>query len=398
MNNKTLSWMIYASMMSLALGLFTSITFLALTHIFILIPALYFIPRTNFKSWSKSQLFLLALIGAVIVSILVNQDIAVAGYKPLTKMKYYLIALLSITPLSFYFRNLENQADHDKKITWLLWALMGTTTLAGLSGMFGLFFGYNLLKLKALAYDRNYGLAGMPLNYAHNLAFFQIILAGMILYRDEVKKYINQGVLYFVFGINLFALYTTYSRGPVLAFLVAVPFFFFKKNKKLFIATSVLLLLLGYGAYELAGTSVIRPQSNVERVSQWKTAIVGFKERPIFGLGYLNFEKMCPSLKRTYGIESQNFCGHAHNNFLEMLASTGVIGFIFFMLWQIFWFVEMLKRDDLIAKIAVPFIVVFVVGGLTQATFTLGANLFFIMPVYALTQVNLKAYTNEICC
>ena len=47
----------------------------------------------------------------------------------------------------------------------------------------------------------------------------------------------------------------------------------------------------------------------------------------------------------------------------------------------------MMKRDDLVAKIGVAFIVVFVVGGLTQATFTLGANLFFIMPVYAVTMI-----------
>jgi O-antigen ligase len=70
------------------------------------------------------------------------------------------------------------------------------------------------------------------------------------------------------------------------------------------------------------------------------------------------------------------------------LASTGIVGFIFFMLWQIFWFIEMYKREDLIAKIAIPFIVAFVVGGLTQATFTLGANLFFIMSFYTLTQLN----------
>ena len=106
---------IYASLMCLALGLFTSITFLALTHIFIVIPCIYFLPKTNFKEWSKSQWFLLAMIVAIILSVLVNQDIAVAGYMPLTKIKYYLIALLSIAPFSYYFKTLEKSEDHDDK-------------------------------------------------------------------------------------------------------------------------------------------------------------------------------------------------------------------------------------------------------------------------------------------
>lgn len=386
-NEKNLNWLVYASLMALCLGLFTSMTFLALNHIFIIIPCLYFISKTNFKSWSKSQWFLLAMIGAIIISVLVNQDIAVEGYKPLTKVKYYLIALLSIAPLSFYFRNLESQPDHDKKITWLLWALIGSTTLVSISGMGAVFLGYNFLKLKVGFVDRNGGVAGMLMNYAHNMAFFMVILTGLIIYREEVKRYINPNVLCGAWVINLLGLYTTYTRGAWLAFLVAVPFFFFRKNPKLFAITFAALIIVGFGAYKLAGKSVIRPLSEVERTSQWKAAFMGFQERPVFGLGYLNFEKMAIPLKKKYNLQAQYFGGHAHNNYFEMLASTGLIGFIFFMLWQISWFIEMFKRDDLIAKIAIPFIVVFVVAGLTQATFTLGANLFFIMPVYALMQV-----------
>lgn len=95
---------IYASLMCLALGLFTSMTFLALTHIFILVPCLYFIPRTNFKAWNKSAWFLLGLIVAIVISIVVNQDIMELGYKPITKVKYYLIALLSIAHSQLFLK------------------------------------------------------------------------------------------------------------------------------------------------------------------------------------------------------------------------------------------------------------------------------------------------------
>ena len=197
---------------------------------------------------------------------------------------------------------------------------------------------------------------------------------------------------------NLLYFYLTYTRGAWLALVIALPFYFFEKKNKLFIISLISLIIvgIGVGAYKLAGDSVVRPRSDIERVSQWKAAIVGFKERPVFGLGYLNFEKMSHDLKVKYNIEAQDFGGHAHSNYLEMLASTGVVGFFFFMLWLVSWFVEMYKRDDLVAKIALPFIIAFVVGGLTQATFTLGANLFFIMPAYALTQINYKILKSEL--
>jgi O-antigen ligase len=102
---------------------------------------------------------------------------------------------------------------------------------------------------------------------------------------------------------------------------------------------------------------------------------------------------MSTDLKKKYHIEAEYFGGHAHSNYFEMLASTGIIGFLLFVFWQICWLIEMLKRDDLLAKLGVGFLAVFVVGGLTQATFTLGANLFFIMPAYALTQLKFSQET-----
>jgi O-antigen ligase len=381
---------IYASLMCLALGLFTSMTFLALTHIFIGVPCIYFLAKTDFKKWSLSQWFLLAMLVAVILSVLVNQDIAAAGYAPLTKAKYYLIALLSVAPFSFYFRELEGKPDHDKKIKWLLWAAIGMATIASLSGMSGVFFGYNILKLKAGFVYRNGGLAGMLMNYAHNLAMFQVLLTGLLIYWKDVEKYVSRNFLIVTWVINFLGLYLTYTRGTWLAFLVALPFFLIRKNVKVFVVCSLALVVIGFGAYKFAGQSMVRPQSDIERISQWKAAYAGFKERPVFGLGYLNFEKMATDLKKKYNIEAQNFGGHAHSNYFEMLASTGAVGFLFFMLWQIAWFVEMVKRNDLVGKIGLPFIVAFMIGGLTQATFTLGANLFFIMSVYALTSVDYK--------
>lgn len=380
---------IYFSLMALALGLFTSMTFLAFTHILIVIPCLFIaFKKTDFKKFPKSSWFLLGVIAAIVISIIVNQDIMEQGYKSITKVKYYLIAFFSIAPYSYWWFVLKkHELDRQKKTNHLLVAFFLVTTLVSISGMMAVFVGFNPLKWQVGYVARNGGVAGMLMNYAHNIALFQIIVAGMIVCRKEIKKYINLNFIYIVFIINAFGLYVTYTRGAWLSFLVGLPFLFFRSSKRTFVIAFMVLAILGGVSYHFAGRLVVRSQSDVERFSQWRAAFMGFKERPVFGLGYLNFEKQSHALKKKYNIEAPYFGGHAHNNYLEMLASTGLVGLLFFLLWQISWFAEMVCRNDVMGRIGLAFIAAFVAGGLTQATFVLGANLFFIMPFYALTQV-----------
>ena len=304
------------------------------------------------------------------------------------KTKYYLISLLSILPISFWYNSLAYE-DRQKKISFCLRALIVTATLAGICGFIGLKTGVNPISRVTNTVGRNSGFAGMPMNFAQNLVFFVTLNLGLIIHHKSFKKVFSVTWLVAFFLINLFALYTTYTRGPLLAFLASIPFYFIRKTK-IFISIIIVSLAVGAGAYFVARDKLSRPGSDIERISQWKAAIAGFKERPVLGLGFMNFESMSLGLKSKYHIEAAYMGGHAHSNYFELLASTGLLGFIAFMLWQIFWFKEMYGRKDLLGDMVMPLIVVFVVAGLTQATFTLGANLFLIMSLYAYSQVNLK--------
>ncbi|WP_158649520.1 O-antigen ligase family protein [Bacteriovorax stolpii] len=325
----------------------------------------------------------MALSIILIFSVVINQDVALAGYKPLSKIKYFLIGFFSIAPFVYFFRN---QAT-DKRIKVLLYTLCVSTTFATIAGVVGMNTGFNYVSQKVVSLERNAGLSGMILNYAHNLAFFQIIILGLIIYKKESQKYINTYFLIGVFLINSWGLYLTYTRGAVLALLVGAPFFLFKKYKGKFVLMGVALFLLGSGLFFISGSNVYRPGSDRLRLSMWETAYTAFKERPLTGYGYLNFELHSREIKKRYNIEHPEFGGHAHNNFLEVMATTGIIGGIVFIAWILLWFIEMYRREDLVAKIALPFIVVFVVGGATQATIALGVNLFFIMAGYSISQV-----------
>lgn len=309
-----------------------------------------------------------------------------SGYRPIGKVKYFLFGFLMIAPFSYYFKN----GLTDKKISYLIYAFLIATTVATIAGIVGMKTGYNFISRRVVNMDRNAGLSGMVLNYAHNLAYFQALAVGLLVYRKRVEKFVNIKVLLLVVLINFIGLYFSYTRGAMLALTVGLPFYFFKKNKVKFVSIATVIVLVAGILYIASGKNFMRPGSDRERISQWKAAAMAFKERPIFGYGYLNFERHSVALKERYNIGELQFGGHAHNNFLEMLASTGLLGFLSFVLWLFFWLWEMYKRQDLVAEVSFPFIMTFIVSGLTQSTIALGVNLFFVMAVYAVGQASGK--------
>lgn len=377
---KNLAYMVYGALMVLAIGLVTSTTILALSHILMIVPIGYFLAKADYKSYPKSAWALLAMAFIIILSVLFNQDIAVKGYTALSKSKYFFIGFLSIAPLAWFFKN----HCTEKKISQFLYMFCIATTFATLVGIFSRSGEFNPVTWRAVSPIRNAGLFGMVMNYAHNLSFFLIIITGLVIYRNKIKNLINVYFLYAVFGINLIGLYLTYTRGAWLAYLVAVPCFLFKNNKKYFVIAILATLLLGGVFLKLADDSVIRPQSEAQRFSQWQAAVAAFKERPILGYGYLNFEHHSTQIKKRYDLPEKNFGGHAHSNLFEMLGSTGGLGFAAFVLWILFWFKEVFNDNSTLALIGLPFIVCFFIGGLTQSTISLGINLFFVMAAYSI--------------
>lgn len=387
---KTLAWMVYGSLIILALGLVTSTSLLALSHILMVVPALYFLPRTSYRTYSKSVYFLLAMTIVIALSVVFNQDIADKGYKPILKAKYFLFGIISIAPILWWNKKFVT----DKKVSILINLFCFSAMVATIAGIIGMKTGYNYISMRAVNLDRNAGLSGMVLNYAHNLSYFLIINVGLFLNRKKLQHFINPLFINLSLIINLVGLYLSYTRGAILAFIAGFLFYFFKANKKLFIVFGVLIVVLMSGVYFSTG-GFNRPGSDKERVSQWKAAAMAFKERPVLGYGYLNFENHSVEIKKRYSIGELQFGGHAHNNFLEMLAATGLIGFICYCGWILMWFKEMYVRNDIMAQIGLSLIVGIVVSGLTQSTIALGVNLFFIMAAFSITQIETKTHDSS---
>jgi O-antigen ligase len=392
---KFLEICIFTHFIVLALGLLTSTSLLALSHIFMIIPAIYFLKFTDIRKIPISTYCLLAIFISIVLSVIMNMDIAVKGIRPIFKAKYFLIALLSIAPYQWYFKNQMTA----KKVKILLTVFMVSTTIASLNGLIDVVSGYNLvLRTFDAPNGRNAGTFGMTMNYAHNMSFFLIIFFSIGRNRKYFfeKIQLSRWLLSLTIVVNTVGLYFSFTRGAILALLFGVSFYYVKTNIKVLLSTILIGVILLAGIFIYKKDVLIRPQSNSERISQWKAAVYAFQERPLFGYGYLNFEEHSSLLKKKYHVESENFKGHAHNNFFEMLGATGIFGIISFLGFVCFWFLEAWKvksKDrykNITALTSIGFLVVFIVGGLTQSTIALGINLFFVMSFYAIVTAMLS--------
>lgn len=99
-----------------------------------------------------------------------------------------------------------------------------------------------------------------------------------------------------------------------------------------------------------------------------------------------NFEPNVTAIKKRHAIERPGIGGHAHNNFLEHLASTGFMGALAFLLFTLVWLWRTYQHQQLLF----PFVVSFIVSGMTQYTFGDGENLFLIMSLFALSCIPLS--------
>jgi len=130
---------------------------------------------------------------------------------------------------------------------------------------------------------------------------------------------------------------------------------------------------------------IIRQGSNEERLGCWLGAWQAFKNRPFLGYGFLNYDTFSTRIKHEYQISKPDFQGNAHSDFLELLATTGIFGGLLFLIWVGAWIKDVAERGKLAQALVFPFIVAFLVSGLTQVTFSTSENLIFLMFVYALS-------------
>ncbi|WP_127717784.1 O-antigen ligase [Halobacteriovorax sp. HLS] len=380
----------FAALFVLALGTFVSVSFSAVSHILFVIPGLYFFYLDFIKKerpihFSVSSKFLLVMVATMILSVLANTDIIDRPLSNISKVKYFLIPWLGV----FAVQRLIDDYLTPKRARILLNTFLIATSIATVSGLIALKTGFNPIKMKDACHpSRACGLFGMYMTYGYGISLFATLLTVSLLLKNKflsVKIIIPSTVLA-VIGTIL-----SYARGGWIGYIAGVSSFFFRKNTKVF------LIFLAISASIFAGVLKFSPtvnnmffnraESNSQRIAFYKTAYIAFREKPFFGWGYRNFESNVKEIKKKHDIAYPEFGGHAHNNLLEHLASTGGLGFLATIAFFMAWLFESYRRDDFIGKVTFSFVVSFLVSGMFQYTFGDGENLFLIMGIWMLSQL-----------
>lgn len=182
------------------------------------------------------------------------------------------------------------------------------------------------------------GFFGHPMTFAGYLCMYLPLF--LIGYFDNLfgSKYRNVSGLLFVAGIA--ALIFNGTRGAWIAVAITsgilLLYYMFKNKRNLVIGTVVIALcggiLVNNDAFMHRVSTITnnRYQSNSERLLMWNSAWNMFKDHPVFGVGLGQYKDNYQHKYISPKAKEPNLA-HAHNNFLQMLAENGMVGFIGFI-------------------------------------------------------------------
>ena len=242
---------------------------------------------------------------------------------------------------------------------------------------------------------RSAGLWGSPMGYMYIVGMHACFILAFILVFFRHRREREAASLWMMsalaFPIVTFSVFTTYVRGGwislgiaffIMAFLVSRIF-----AGLLATAFSLVFIFLFFGlrSFNDRILSLFDPNysSNSDRLILWKMNWLMFQEYPILGIGWDQNEDRAREYLTRMGLP-EAFGGHAHNNYIQVLAGLGLTGFIVwfsiivFMLWLNYRLWKKLPQDmywpRVLALGCLGAQIHLHIGGLTECNFKAGAT------------------------
>lgn len=357
---------------------------------------------------SRSSFCLLMILIAISISLFLNWTSIISFPMTLLRSSYWLSAWLLV---SFIIPSLNLKKKHIKRILYVFLFSVGISTVIG------------LIYLKTGYYipfwqsppphkTRACGMYISTMAYAYNITLVCTFLLSLLISRQISSIVKTKRFILIIFLIALGGLFYSGSRGAILAFLCSLPFClipqwrgvsFYRKLKILFFSLIALFFITGgmasiiysdflaaYAPKNVGHFSIERFTQDdffqkSPRIGQYRGAIEVAKKNPIFGAGFRNIERKIDAEKERYEFGQIDFTSHAHNNYLEVLSATGILGFISFLLFFLFWYKESGINKN-VRAITFPVLVNFSISGLFQSTINDSICLFLIIMFYSISQ------------
>lgn len=203
----------------------------------------------------------------------------------------------------------------------------------------GIFIGILCLIYQGVSGDsRAAGFFGHPMTFAGYLCMYLPLF--LIGYFENLfgTKYKYVSGLMFLAGLA--ALIYNGTRGAWLAVAITsgilLLYYMFKSKRNLIVGIVLIAVSGGLLVNDVAfmhRVSTItnnKYQSNSERLLMWESAWNMFKDHPVLGVGLGQYKDNYQQKYISPKAKEPNLA-HAHNNFMQMLAENGIVGFIGFI-------------------------------------------------------------------
>ncbi|MEP2058222.1 MAG: O-antigen ligase family protein [Maribacter litoralis] len=208
--------------------------------------------------------------------------------------------------------------------------------------LFSLGIGVSYEQDRLLIFKENPNIIGVKAVLA-----FVIVMGKLFSKSIKLKQFLNPIIL--VLPAAIILIFATGSRGAFLSIFIGFVFIlFFKKmpilKKVIFVIIGVVFAGLTYN-YALENNKILQErltksvQSGDTREVLWEGAIKIIENNPLIGVGFTN---LFPEMYKHSG-----FFLYPHNVFLYVLATTGIIGFIFYMFFILRVFIGLYKSYQL---------------------------------------------------
>jgi len=246
--------------------------------------------------------------------------------------------------------------------------------VVALDGFIQAWFGYNSILLPKLGQSTITGFFGEEKKLGRYLVVFLSLTTGLTLLTTKNKKYIFCFIL-FIILINTLIIFTSERISILNGFVTLIIFTLIIKNifgkKTLYLLFFPPLIILLFYLVPINNFNETLKNTIFEQITGKKTKIYFFskqhenfaytskeifKKYPILGIGPKNFRKECSNFSSKYK-SVKNCSTHPHNIFFQLLAETGTVGIIIYLififkLFKIFlkyiFFTNDLKKSSLI--------------------------------------------------
>lgn len=218
-------------------------------------------------------------------------------------------------------------ATHSKKFNWSFSTLI--VILAWI-----IYRQYNLTAGEFITPDhRLQGFYSNPNYFALALVLVWAMVLSFVLYSKDCPSRTSAILVLILATIALIATYTRTSWiGMICTLMVAL---FYTRNKKAIAISGLTFALfaaaVAFNVFELKDRILYTfdfsgVNSQIARLTIWKVSWQVFLDHPLFGVGFENAAKLFPAYYIKLGHANEYVVGHAHNQFLDILAGAGIFG------------------------------------------------------------------------